>query len=35
VVDVASESESQKYLGKIADVKILKSRPSSLVGKIL
>lgn len=35
IVDVDSEEEAQKYFGKIANVKILKSRPSSLVGVIL
>ncbi len=34
IVDVESEEEAAKYFGKIADVKILKSRPSSLVGEI-
>ena len=34
IVDVANEEEAKKYFGKIADVKILKSRPSSLVGEI-
>ena len=34
IVDVSSEEEAKKYFGKIADVKILKSRPSSLVGSI-
>ena len=34
IVDVASEEEAKKYFGKIADVKILKARPSSLVGEI-
>lgn len=34
IVDVSSEEEAKKYFGKIADVKILKSRPSSLVGEI-
>jgi tRNA-2-methylthio-N6-dimethylallyladenosine synthase len=34
IVDVENESEAQKYFGKIAQVKILKSRPSSLVGAI-
>ncbi len=34
IVDVDSEEEAKKYFGKIADVKILKSRPSSLVGEI-
>ena len=33
IVDVESKEELQKYLGKIADIKILKSRPSSLVGE--
>ncbi len=32
IVDVESEEEAKKYFGKIAEVKILKSRPSSLVG---
>ncbi len=35
IVDVASEEEAKKYFGKIADVKILKSRPSSLVGELV
>ena len=34
IVDVESEEEAQKYTGKIAQVEILKSRPSSLVGRI-
>jgi tRNA-2-methylthio-N6-dimethylallyladenosine synthase len=34
IVDVESQEEAQKYTGKIAEVEILKSRPSSLVGKI-
>lgn len=34
IVDVKSEEEAAKYLGKIADVKILKARPSSLVGEL-
>ncbi len=34
IVDVASEEEAKKYFGKIAEVKILKSRPSSLVGEL-
>lgn len=34
IVDVASEEEAKNYFGKIADVKILKSRPSSLVGEL-
>jgi tRNA-2-methylthio-N6-dimethylallyladenosine synthase len=35
IVDVKNEEEAKKYLGKIAEVKILKSRPSSLVGEIV
>jgi tRNA-2-methylthio-N6-dimethylallyladenosine synthase len=35
IVDVANEEEVKKYLGKIADVKILKARPSSLVGNLV
>jgi len=35
IVDVASEEEAKKYFGKIAQVKILKSRPSSLVGELV
>lgn len=35
IVDVNSESEAAKYFGKISDVKILKARPSSLVGNLL
>ena len=35
IVDVENEEEVKKYLGKIAEVKILKARPSSLVGEIL
>jgi len=35
IVDVASEKEAQKYLGQIAEVKILKARPSSLVGELV
>lgn len=34
IVDAASEEEAQKYLGQIAKVKIIKSRPSSLIGEI-
>ncbi len=34
IVDVSSEEEAKKYLGKIANIKILKARPSSLVGEI-
>jgi len=35
IVDVKSEEEAQKYLGKIADVNILHARPSSLVGEVV
>ncbi len=35
IVDVSSEEEAKKYFGKIASVKILKSRPSSLVGVLV
>lgn len=35
IVDVNSEEEAKKYFGKIAEVKILKSRPSSLVGDLI
>lgn len=35
IVDIDSEEEAKKYFGKIADVKILKARPSSLVGVLL
>ncbi len=35
IVDVESEEEAKKYFGNIAEVKILKSRPSSLVGELL
>jgi tRNA-2-methylthio-N6-dimethylallyladenosine synthase len=35
IVDVEDEMTAQKYFGKIAKVKILKSRPSSLVGEIV
>lgn len=34
IVDVESEEKAAKYFGKIADVEILKSRPSSLVGEL-
>ncbi len=34
IVDVSSEEEAKKYFGQIAEVKILKSRPSSLVGEL-
>ncbi len=35
IVEVGDENEAQKYLGKIAQVKILHARPSSLVGEII
>jgi tRNA-2-methylthio-N6-dimethylallyladenosine synthase len=35
IVDVKNEEEAKKYLGQIADVKILKARPSSLVGELV
>ena len=35
IVDVESEEEANKYLGQIADVKILNSRPSCLVGELV
>lgn len=35
IVDVENEEVVKKYLGKIADVKILKARPSSLVGNLV
>jgi tRNA-2-methylthio-N6-dimethylallyladenosine synthase len=34
IVDVSSEEEAKKYFGQIANVNILKARPSSLMGKI-
>jgi tRNA-2-methylthio-N6-dimethylallyladenosine synthase len=34
IVDISNEEDAEKYFGKIADVKILKARPSSLVGKL-
>ncbi len=34
IVDVKNEEEATKFLGKIAEVKILKARPSSLVGEL-
>ena len=34
IIDVKDEEEAKKYLGKIADVKIMKARPSSLVGNL-
>lgn len=35
IVDVSSEEEAKKYLGQIASVKVLKARPSSLIGELL
>ena len=35
IVDVENEEKAQQFLGKIVQVKILKSRPSSLVGEIV
>jgi tRNA-2-methylthio-N6-dimethylallyladenosine synthase len=35
IVDVANEDEAKKYLGQIAEVKILHARPSSLVGELI
>ncbi len=35
IVDVENEEEAKKYFGKITEVKILKARPSSLVGEII
>ncbi len=32
IVDVENINEAKKYLGQIAEIKILKSRPSSLIG---
>jgi tRNA A37 methylthiotransferase MiaB len=34
IVDVENEDRAKKFLGKITNVKILKARPSSLVGEI-
>jgi tRNA-2-methylthio-N6-dimethylallyladenosine synthase len=34
IVDIASEDDAKKYFGQIANVKILKARPSSLVGEL-
>ena len=34
IVDAKNEEEAKKYLGQIAQVKILKARPSSLVGEL-
>jgi tRNA-2-methylthio-N6-dimethylallyladenosine synthase len=35
IVDVNNEDEAKKYLGNIVDVKILKARPSSLIGAVV
>ena len=35
IVDMEGEEEAAKYLGQIAEVKIVKSRPSSLIGEIV
>ncbi|MDX2082531.1 MAG: MiaB/RimO family radical SAM methylthiotransferase [Rickettsiales bacterium] len=35
IIEVENKNEAQKFLGKIAPVKILKSRPSSLIGELL
>lgn len=35
IVDIDNEEEAKKYFGQIANVKILKARPSSLVGQIV
>lgn len=35
IVDVKDADEAAKYLGKIANVKILQARPSSLVGELV
>lgn len=35
IVDVESEEEAKKYFGQMANVEILKARPSSLVGKLV
>jgi tRNA-2-methylthio-N6-dimethylallyladenosine synthase len=35
IVDISGEDEAKKFLGKIANVKILKARPSSLVGRMV
>lgn len=35
IVDIDNESDATKYFGKIAQVKILKARPSSLVGVLV
>lgn len=35
IVEVKNEEEAKKYFGKIAQVKILQSRPSSLVGELV
>lgn len=35
IVDVENEEQAKSFFGKIADVKIIKSRPSSLVGELI
>jgi tRNA-2-methylthio-N6-dimethylallyladenosine synthase len=35
IVDVKSEEEAKKYFGKIAEVEVEKSRPSSLIAKLI
>jgi tRNA-2-methylthio-N6-dimethylallyladenosine synthase len=35
IVDVKNEEEAKKYFGKIAEVKILSSRPSSLIASLV
>lgn len=35
IIEVENEEEAQKYRGKIFDVNIVKSRPSSLIGKLI
>lgn len=35
IVDVKNEEEAKEYFGKIANVKILKARPSSLIGELV
>jgi tRNA-2-methylthio-N6-dimethylallyladenosine synthase len=35
IVEVKDEEEAKKYLGQIAQVKIIQSRPSSLIGELI
>ncbi len=35
IVDVKDEEEAKKYMGKIAEVRVVKSRPSSLVAELM